>query len=490
MGPDAGRGVPDREALRHVARPHARGAFPARNRLHRVADLAPLSHSQLEYGHDLPPARTRRTGLSAGRTGAPHDRAGRRQGQLRRGVRSARRARRTRRQGAPSAHRPRFLRPRGRRRQLRTRGRAGRGDDARPGDAGCRRPRVAPPARSAECAVGYGAGHGGRHGRPAGDGQPFAYQVGRLRRGEEPRPVVAYGAGVDLQARGAAGAGRRCGDVARRDFRHRQRRPREGGAHDGAGFARAAAAQSERRRRALVQRLFRPRRLRDLQGRSRALCRLPAPPAPRPHGRVGGVRRRGPDLPRTGHEDLVPRRLDRQHGLRLCHRTDAAAYAHALQRRGQRRLHGRPAARARNPARRRGGRASRTAGAGRQDLLLVGTAQGARVPRRGRYDWYGQAVLPRYDALQDRRQDRYGAVRAGRDQILRRLLPRYDGALLSGRRTQVYGAHGDVHPPRTGYDLLRGRSVGTRRAADRQLHLQPSARVVRPRRRDRRCAAW
>lgn len=54
-------------------------------------------------------------------------------------------------------------------------------------------------ARSAECAVGYGAGHGGRHGRPAGDGQPFAYQVGRLRRGEEPRPVVAYGAGVDLQ---------------------------------------------------------------------------------------------------------------------------------------------------------------------------------------------------------------------------------------------------------------------------------------------------
>ena len=39
---------------------------------------------------------------------------------------------------------------------------------------------------------------------------------------------------------------------------------------------------------------FRPRRLRDLQGRSRALCRLPAPPAPRPHGRVGGVRRRGP----------------------------------------------------------------------------------------------------------------------------------------------------------------------------------------------------
>ena len=366
--------------------------------------------------------------------------------------------------------------------------RAGRGDDARPGDAGCRRPRVAPPARSAECAVGYGAGHGGRHGRPAGDGQPFAYQVGRLRRGEEPRPVVAYGAGVDLQARGAAGAGRRCGDVARRDFRHRQRRPREGGAHDGAGFARAAAAQSERRRRALVQRLFRPRRLRDLQGRSRALCRLPAPPAPRPHGRVGGVRRRGPDLPRTGHEDLVPRRLDRQHGLRLCHRTDAAAYAHALQRRGQRRLHGRPAARARNPARRRGGRASRTAGAGRQDLLLVGTAQGARVPRRGRYDWYGQAVLPRYDALQDRRQDRYGAVRAGRDQILRRLLPRYDGALLSGRRTQVYGAHGDVHPPRTGYDLLRGRSVGTRRAADRQLHLQPSARVVRPRRRDRRCA--
>ena len=49
----------------------------ARNRLHRVADLAPLSHSQLEYGHDLPPARTRRTGLSAGRTGAPHDRTGR-----------------------------------------------------------------------------------------------------------------------------------------------------------------------------------------------------------------------------------------------------------------------------------------------------------------------------------------------------------------------------------------------------------------------------
>lgn len=62
-------------------------------------------------------------------------------------------------------------------------------------------------------------------------------------------------------------------------------------------------------------------------------------------------------------------------------------------------------------------------------------------------------------------KDRYGAVRAGRDQIFRRLLPRYDGALLSGRRTQVYGAHGDVHPPRTGYDLLRGRSVGSRRAA-------------------------
>lgn len=245
--------------------------------------------------------------------------------------------------------------------------------------------------------------------------------------------VVAYGAGVDLQARGAAGAGRRCGDVARRDLRHRQRRPCEGGAHDGAGFARlpplnlkdAVAHSSNVFFARAVYETYKddPERyvdyLRHLHldrtvGLEEFGAVAPIFPAP-------GMKIWYPDVSIVNMGYGYAIELTPLHTLTLYNAVanDGCMVAPRLVREI-----------------RRGGEVVERP----ERRVLVdkicsssGTAQGARVPRRGRYDRYGQAVLPRYDALQDRRQDRYGAVRAGRDQIFRRLLPRYDGALLSGR---------------------------------------------------------
>ncbi len=56
-----------RADLRHDPRPYARRCLSPRGGLRRVGGAAALSAAELEYGHGLPPGRTRRTHLSAGR---------------------------------------------------------------------------------------------------------------------------------------------------------------------------------------------------------------------------------------------------------------------------------------------------------------------------------------------------------------------------------------------------------------------------------------
>ncbi len=485
--PAAGRGVRHTPHLRHDPRPYAREDLPPRGGLQRVAGAAQIPDTELEHGHGVQRRAARPAHLPPGRAGAPHDRPHGRPGQLRHRGRVARRAGGPRRQGRAAAHRARLLGPCGRGRQRGPGGRRRHRIDARPRPPGRGRQGPAPPAHYAERPVGHGHRHGGRHGRGAGAGQPRPQRPRRVLREHELRHRQARRAGLGLQAGDDAGPHRGCGHADRDGIRHGQRTSGRGGRRPGAGFARGIQRHGlQDGRGAVLERLLRRGGVRALCRPQGALLGVPALAPPRPHGGARSLRRAGSALPGRLEEDRRCEPGARTPQFRLRDRAHAHADGHTLQRRGQRRPHGGAAPRARGVARRSARPPLPSRGARGPHLLALHAAHRARVPRGGVPHGYGRRILPRHDALPCRGQDRHGAVLAGRNPLFGRILHGQHGGLRAGRETPLYHLRDHPHAPRGRQSLLRRPPRGSRGQAPGLPHLQPRARLARPRGAERR----